>query len=175
MTQLSQLLQLLHLRTSTMRCARSPRLKAGVRALLQDGKPQSLVRRAFATEAHLSTPPSKAPSSAFEDALSATTSRNSWTKEQIKEIYDTPLMQLAFAAVSQSTEHCISPVRYGLTRTGHRPPEIPQPRLNTDVHSHEHQNWWLLRGLFVLCSIIEISDRPQGFQDGHSRVRTRCC
>ena len=40
-------------------------------------------------------------SSAFDAALAADTPRNTWTKDEIKEIYDTPLMKLAFAAVSQ--------------------------------------------------------------------------
>jgi biotin synthase len=40
-------------------------------------------------------------SSVFENALAADTPRNTWTKEEIKEVYDTPLMKLAFAAVSQ--------------------------------------------------------------------------
>ena len=86
-----------------MRYSRSPLLKAGVRALLQDTTPQLNVRRAFATEASLTTPPSAASPSTFEDALSATGPRNTWTKEQIKEIYDTPLMKLAFAAVIKLT------------------------------------------------------------------------
>ncbi|KAG9233963.1 hypothetical protein BJ875DRAFT_462839 [Amylocarpus encephaloides] len=38
------------------------------------------------------------PSSAFDNALSATGTRTNWTREEIKEIYEKPLMQLAFAA-----------------------------------------------------------------------------
>jgi biotin synthase len=38
-------------------------------------------------------------STVFDRALEANIPRNNWTKEEIKEIYDTPLMKLAFAAV----------------------------------------------------------------------------
>ncbi|KAF4636205.1 hypothetical protein G7Y89_g1881 [Cudoniella acicularis] len=39
-----------------------------------------------------------APPSALQSALEATGPRNTWTREEIREIYDTPLMSLAFAA-----------------------------------------------------------------------------
>lgn len=45
-------------------------------------------------------PPSPAPRSVFNDAVNATRARNSWTKDEITEIYKTPLMDLAYAAVS---------------------------------------------------------------------------
>ena len=48
----------------------------------------------------MTTPPSAAPSSAMDEALAATGLRNTWTKEEIRQIYDTPLMKLAYAAVS---------------------------------------------------------------------------
>lgn len=83
-----------------MRCHRSPLLKAGFRALISEGKSHPIVQRGFATEAQLPTPQSQPQTTVFEDALSATKPRNTWTKEQIKEIYETPLMNLAFAAVS---------------------------------------------------------------------------
>lgn len=43
--------------------------------------------------------PTATPSSALDQALSATGPRTNWTKEEIKDLYDTPLMKLAFAAV----------------------------------------------------------------------------
>lgn len=45
-------------------------------------------------------PRSPSPSSVFDDAVNATRPRNSWTKDEISEIYKTPLMDLAYAAVS---------------------------------------------------------------------------
>ncbi|ROV92050.1 hypothetical protein VPNG_09809 [Cytospora leucostoma] len=39
-----------------------------------------------------------APPSTFHQALHATTPRTDWTREQISEIYNTPLMELAFAS-----------------------------------------------------------------------------
>jgi biotin synthase len=50
--------------------------------------------RKYGTVSSVST-----PRSAFENALEASAPRNNWTKEEIKEIYDTPLMNLAYAAV----------------------------------------------------------------------------
>jgi biotin synthase len=48
------------------------------------------------------TPPTPAVdnTSVFQRAINATAARNDWTKEQISEIHQTPLMELAFAAVS---------------------------------------------------------------------------
>lgn len=80
-----------------MRGQNSKLLKAAVTAL---SKPQPMVRK-YGTVQSVS-PQHKTPqSSVFETALAADTPRNTWTKEEIKEIYDTPLMKLAFAAVSQ--------------------------------------------------------------------------
>ena len=45
-------------------------------------------------------PPTPSPRSTFDEAVSATRARNSWTKDEISEIYKTPLMELAYAAVS---------------------------------------------------------------------------
>lgn len=39
------------------------------------------------------------PASTLETALSARDARTSWSKEEISEIYNTPLMELAFKAV----------------------------------------------------------------------------
>lgn len=37
--------------------------------------------------------------SVFHRAIEAQTPRTNWTRDEIKELYDTPLMELAFAAV----------------------------------------------------------------------------
>jgi biotin synthase len=38
--------------------------------------------------------------SVFQQAIEATEPRTNWTREEIQQIYDTPLIELAFAAVS---------------------------------------------------------------------------
>lgn len=44
--------------------------------------------------------PAARKSSVFEDAVKATGTRTNWTKEEIAEIYNTPLIKLTHAAVS---------------------------------------------------------------------------
>lgn len=67
------------------------------RALFCESKPQSLIRR-YGTVSPAPAQAATPPAGAFEKAVEATAPRNNWTKEEIKEIYDTPLMKLAFAA-----------------------------------------------------------------------------
>lgn len=79
-----------------MRGHRPQTVAAGIRGLLQESKPRFVLRR-YGTVSPVSaqfTPPL-----AFNNALEAKSPRYDWTKEEIKEIYDTPLMSLAFAAV----------------------------------------------------------------------------
>ena len=45
------------------------------------------------------TPLTDQKSSVFENAVNATGTRTSWTKEEIAEIYNTPLIRLTYAAV----------------------------------------------------------------------------
>ena len=71
-------------------------LKTAVRAL---NKPQAIVKQ-YGTISSISPPLTTPQSSVFDSALAADLPRNTWTKEEIREIYDTPLMKLAFAAVS---------------------------------------------------------------------------
>jgi biotin synthase len=66
--------------------------------LLQESKPQHVLRR-YGTVTSVSAQ-SVTPPSAFNNALEANAPRHNWTREEIKEIYDTPLMNLAFAAGS---------------------------------------------------------------------------
>jgi biotin synthase len=75
----------------------SPVLRRSWRVVFQDGK-QQLPRRygTVAETPSLTTP----PSSALEGALSATGLRNTWTKDEIRQIYETPLMKLTYASVS---------------------------------------------------------------------------
>jgi biotin synthase len=46
------------------------------------------------------TPPAARKSSVFEDAVNATGTRTNWTREEIAEIYNTPLIKLTYAAAS---------------------------------------------------------------------------
>jgi biotin synthase len=76
------------------------------RALLQESNWQSLVKK-YGTVSAVSTAPTP-QSAVFERAVKATAPRNNWKKEEIKEIYDTPLMKLAFAAVRLSEFKVVS-------------------------------------------------------------------
>jgi biotin synthase len=71
---------------------------ASYRALLRESRSHFL--RNYGTVSAVST-----PRSAFESALEASAPRTNWTKEEIKEIYDTPLMKLAYAAVCVNCSH----------------------------------------------------------------------
>ncbi|RPA88270.1 biotin synthase [Ascobolus immersus RN42] len=74
-------------------------LKAGLRAFPQCQRASTgLVRRYGTTSDVLPSQLPKAQPSVFENALQANSPRNNWTREEIKEIYETPLMQLAFGA-----------------------------------------------------------------------------
>jgi hypothetical protein len=125
---------------------------AGTRALLRGSRPQRSLRN-YGSVSQATTP----RSSAFDTAIAAEGPINTWTKDEIKEIHDTPLMRLAFAAVCYLAmlELFLDPF---LTRDllGHRSPEIPQPRLDPDVHPHEHQNRRVLGRLFLLRPVVSI-------------------
>lgn len=98
----------------------SPRLLQPVRATMKATRfGQSLARstttiRSYSTVhdlphasssfVHPPTAPTAAENtSVFQRAINATAPRNDWTKEQISEIHQTPLMELAFAAVCSSS------------------------------------------------------------------------
>ena len=76
-------------------------LKRRLRAVLQDGKTQWPRRYGTVAESPSLTTPR---SSVLDDALNATSLRNTWTKDEIRQIYETPLMKLAYAAVSRFFE-----------------------------------------------------------------------
>ena len=105
---------------STMRPISPVPMAAGARVLFRESRVQHTIRR-YGTV----SPFPLMRSSAFDNALAADSPRNTWAREEIKEIYDTPLMNLAFAAVCQTSSIC--PVdRCFLTRgsPGHCPQEI---------------------------------------------------
>jgi hypothetical protein len=104
---------------------------ASYRALLQESRSHLL--RKYGTVSAVST-----PRSALENALEASAPRNNWTKEEIKEIYDTPLMKLAYAAVCVNASH-ISKFAY-TEPSGHHSQKVPQSCLDSDVYPHEHQD-----------------------------------
>jgi biotin synthase len=79
-----------------MRGHRPEAIAAAFRGLLQESKPQYVLRR-YGTVSSVSA--ESTPPSVFSNALDANAPRHNWTREEIKEIYDTPLMNLAFAAV----------------------------------------------------------------------------
>lgn len=57
------------------------------------------IPRAAAAVGQAPPPPKPSQSSIFHDAVNASGPRHNWTKEEITEIHQTPLMELAFAAV----------------------------------------------------------------------------
>lgn len=57
------------------------------------------VPRVTGTLNQTAPPPPPKGLSVFEQAVNATGPRNNWTKEEISQIHQTPLMELAFAAV----------------------------------------------------------------------------
>ena len=52
-------------------------------------------------------PAPPAAGSALRDALNARAPRYNWTKDEIREIYNTPLMELAFQAVRSRMKYAI--------------------------------------------------------------------
>lgn len=58
------------------------------------------VPRTAGSITHAAPPFPSTSKSVFEEAVNATKPRNTWTKDEISEIYKTPLMELAYAAVS---------------------------------------------------------------------------
>lgn len=58
------------------------------------------VPRTAASLNQTSPPPQPQSQSVFDQAVNATGPRNDWTKEEISQIHQRPLMELAFAAVS---------------------------------------------------------------------------
>jgi biotin synthase len=55
---------------------------------------------AFSSLPHTATPPaSPGASRTLIDAVNARAPRHNWTRDEIREIYNTPLMELAFQAV----------------------------------------------------------------------------
>lgn len=75
------------------------------RPCLSAARPFSTVIDAPISPAEQRTPPAApaAPSSSgsvFSDAVQATGPRTNWTKEQISEVYNTPLIELTYGAVS---------------------------------------------------------------------------
>jgi biotin synthase len=75
----------------------SPVLRRSLRAVVRDGKAPWPRRYGTVAESPSLTTP---PSSALDEALNATSLRNTWTRDEIRQIYETPLVKLAYAAVS---------------------------------------------------------------------------
>ncbi|KAK6427642.1 biotin synthase [Oleoguttula sp. CCFEE 5521] len=72
--------------------------------------------------------PTARQGSALKNAVNATAPRFNWSKEEIREIYNTTLMELAFQSA------------FSFAVSG------------PNVYSYEYQDWWVQRGLLVLCS-----------------------
>lgn len=80
--------------------SRLPFAIARCRALTIGTKPQWIAHRPYGTVSDEPMLHGAPVPSMLEKAIAAKTPRHDWTKQEIKEIYDTPLMKLAYAAVS---------------------------------------------------------------------------
>jgi hypothetical protein len=68
---------------------------------LRQGQPRFLLRPFSTAHDEFVRPPGSTPASPpLQEAIRATRPRNDWTKDEIESIYRTPLMELAFSAVS---------------------------------------------------------------------------
>jgi hypothetical protein len=152
-----------------MRSQQVQLLRTSSRALLQHAGSRSVLRQ-YGTISEIPTQLNATPPSVFQNALDASAPRTNWTREEIREIYDTPLMQLAFAAVC--LRNAILNVAFSDLKStlGHCPPEFPQPLLDPNVYPHEHQNRRMQRKLLILCAELAIQDGPQSYPDGHGRL-----
>jgi len=61
------------------------------------------VNDTFAVPSNVPPPPEPLSSSVLREAVYATAPRYDWTKDEIRELYNTPLMELAFQSVSPTT------------------------------------------------------------------------
>lgn len=138
--------------------------------------------------------------SVFRDAVQATSPRTNWTKEQISEVYNTPLIELTYGAVSlfwcqsfaerssmlarlrlQKPLHglirfffmrcdCMFPLAAANRSAVDAPPSLPRPRRHPDVHPDEHQDGRLQRRLQLLRPVFSLQHRSEGLKDGQCRV-----
>jgi hypothetical protein len=157
-----------------MRSQQVQLLRASSRALFQHAGSRS-VSRQYGTISEIPTQLNATPPSVFQNALDASAPRTNWTREEIKEIYETPLMQLAFAAVSVRIVDSYWDSSNQVLFLGHCSPKIPQPLLDSDVYSHEHQNRRMQRKLLLLRPKLAIQDWSQSYPNGYSRLGPRCC
>lgn len=90
-----------------------------------------------------------------------------WAREEVQEVYDSPLMDLIFRAVRPFLPAKDDPPQFQADQlvglgvgAQAQPPAGPNPAL----HAAEHQNGRMRRGLLVLCS--ECAVRGQGRLEG---------
>jgi hypothetical protein len=89
----------------------------------------------------------------LHDALNATGARTNWTKEEISDIYNTPLIELQYAAVrffhftftppnwdASIIKHTSTSIELHADARylGHCAPQVPLACRYPNVHSHEH-------------------------------------
>ena len=144
--------------------------------------------------------PRTAPANALQirslaSAVEAAAPGKGWTREEVQQVYDSPLMELIFRAVSclrqdRRPNHFLLPrIRDPddwLTRRRHQllcalvrfcehhvrsfhaglcPPPEPPARPGPALHSAQHQDWRLLRRLQVLRPVVAVR-RPGRSQGG---------
>lgn len=63
------------------------------------------VNDTFAVPSTAPPPPEALSSNVLRDAVEAKSPRHDWTRDEIRELYNTPLMELAFQSVSPAFNH----------------------------------------------------------------------
>jgi hypothetical protein len=145
--------------SSTTRCLRAVLQSTNARCSAPAQRCYGSVSSVTSGPAIGSAIPTSIPrNSVFQQAIEATELRTNWTKKEIQQIYDTPLIELAFAAVSSPHTGAIH-LRMALSRhrggnhaetcllhdgTGNSPQTIPQPSKHPNVYPPKHQDWRLL-------------------------------
>lgn len=130
------------------------------------------------SQSPLPTPPQRT-SSLLDQAASATGPRSNWTKDEITEIHQTPLMELAFAAVCDRSDPIHNPQGYALVPTltqhnaGHTSSPLSQTIGSPTMYLNEHQNRRLLRRLLILCPVVPVQYWPQRYKTIQRRIRPR--
>ena len=84
--------------------------------------------------------PPTSPTSVFQDAIQAVSPRTNWTREEISEVYNTPLIELTYASVCHISPGTDVSLKADAL-SGYCSSSLPQSWGNPNVHLNEHQDW----------------------------------
>ena len=74
-------------------------------AVTRHARPLSTVQDIYPSGGGATPPPSPNTAAVVEEALNSRAPRMDWTRDEIREIYNTPLMELAFKSVSLNSPY----------------------------------------------------------------------